>query len=132
MTTRITRELTGIELDIATALALGFEAKKSSFGNLYWSFKKFDSIYFYSGPIADYEPTRNWKQAGGFIDEYGIEFKWVTDATLETYSYILEEKHAHGGSHLEAACRLIVLSFLGESVEIPEDVLEVYNGKSSS
>lgn len=121
------RELTGFELDIATALALGLQAKESAYGTLYWSFEDYGSPYFYAGPIHLYNPTVKWGQAGGFIDEFGIEFKWVSDATIETYSYIMEEKHAHGGSHLESACRLIVVSLLGEEVNIPDDVLEAYN-----
>lgn len=129
MTVKNARELTGSELDIATALALGFEARLSSFKTLYWSFQQFDSPYCWSGPIRLFKPSQDWKQAGGFIDEFGIEFKWVSDATLETYSYIMEEKRVHGSSHLEAACRLVVVSFIGEEVDIPDELLEAYNAK---
>lgn len=128
---KIVRELSGSELDIATAMALGFKPKLSAFETLYWSVDDF-TAYWYHGPVEDYNPSKNWKQSGGFIEEFGIEFKWVTDVTIETYSHIMEEKHAHGLNHLEAACRLIVLSFLGESVDIPEDILEVYNGKDTN
>lgn len=121
------RELTGFELDIATALALGFEDKLSAYETLYWSFEEWGSPYFYAGPIDLYNPTVKWGQAGGFIDEFGIEFKWVSDATIETYSYTMQEERVYGLNHLESACRLIVVSLLGEEVDIPDDVLRAYN-----
>lgn len=131
MTVKKSAELEGVELDIATALALGFEPKLSAFETLYWSASDW-THFWYNGPVEEYKPTKNWSQAGGFIDDFGIEFKWVSDATLETYSYVLDEKRAHGDSHLESACRLVVINLLGDEVEIPDEVLEAYNGKSSS
>lgn len=132
MTVKKSAELEGVELDIATALALGFIPKISAYQTLYWSCEDFGANYFFAGPIHLYNPTRKWDQAGGFIDDFGIEFKWVSDATLETYSYVLDEKRAHGDSHLESACRLAVINLLGDEVEIPDEVLEAYNGKSSN
>lgn len=125
-----THELVGSELDIATAIALGFKTKLSAFETLVWSAEDWTS-FWYNGPVEEYNPTKKWSQAGGFIDEFGIEFKWVSDATIEAYSYIMKEKYGYGSCHLEAACRLVVLSFLDESVNIPDNLLEVYNGKSS-
>ncbi len=132
MTIKETKDLKGDELDIATAFALGFEAKTSSLGTLYWSCDKFDRSYCYNGSISRYNPSTKWIQAGDFIDWFGIEFKWISDATIETYSYTLKEKYAHGASHLEAACRLLVVNNFGETVFIPDELLEAYHGKNSS
>lgn len=63
-------------------------------------------------------PTKDWVQCGLLIDEYGIEFKWLTDATIEAYSYTLSENRSMGSDHREAACRLIAME-LGETVMVP-------------
>lgn len=66
--------------------------------------------------------STDWAQGGPLIDKYGIEFKWVTDASIEAYSYAMSENNALGGTHLEAACRLIAME-LGEVVNVPAELV---------
>ena len=66
--------------------------------------------------------STDWAQGGPLVDKYGIEFKWVTDASIEAYSYAMSENNALGGTHLEAACRLIAMG-LGETVQVPEELV---------
>lgn len=127
-----TQELHGVELDIAVAIALGFELEKSSFGTWRWMFWGNDFYPFWYGrDVEEFKPTKDWGFMGTLIDPYGIEFKWVTDATIESYSYVMEEKRGYGGNHLEAACRLIVLSTVGEEINIPEVMLEIYHAQDA-
>lgn len=133
MTTKKVKDLRGKELDMAMAIALGFEMKLSAFGTWRWyTFGNEKYPAFYNSDVENFHPTKDWKFMGTLIDEHGIEFKWVSDATVECYSHTLTEYHAVGHSHLEAACRLLVLSFVGEEIEIPVEVMEAYNGKSTS
>lgn len=133
MTTKKVKDLRGKELDMAMAIALGFEMKLSAFGTWRWyTFGNEKYPAFYNSDVENFHPTKDWKFMGTLIDEHGIEFKWVSDATIETYSYTLEERYAYGLSHLESACRLLVLSIVGDEIMIPERVLEAYNGKSTS
>lgn len=76
------------------------------------------------GDTEEWSPSTNWAQGGPLIDEYGIEFKWVTDASIEAYSYTMSENIALGGTHLEAACRLIAME-LGDVVQVPAELIEV-------
>lgn len=125
-------ELSGIDLDIAMALALGFEMELSAAETWRWTFWGSDFYpKWYNNDVEKFRPTKDWGFMGPLIDHHGIEFKWVSDATIETYSYTLVEKHAHGLNHLESACRLLVLSVVGEEIMIPGRIVEVYNGKSS-
>lgn len=69
-----------------------------------------------------YSPTTNWSQRGPLIEKEEIEFKWVSDATLEAHSYLHDPHYSHGLTHQEAACRLIVAAKLGDEVEIPDEL----------
>ncbi|AOM39651.1 phage protein NinX family protein [Xenorhabdus hominickii] len=110
-----TSELTGRALDYAVAMAQGWEKMAGYNG--------------YSTPngiviAPEYIPSWDWAQCGQLIEEYWIEFKWVTDATIEAHSYLLDGAVAYGHSHLEAACRLVVLGKIGDEVEIPDELME--------
>ncbi len=111
-------DLTGKALDWAVAYALnGKPLLEKVFPTVKWGESFTDAVL--EGRI---KPTTDWCQCGVLIDEYGIEFKWLTDATIEAYSYTLSEKQATGNDHREAACRLIALE-LGETVMVPAEFI---------
>lgn len=104
-------ELTGAALDWAVAKAIGESVIIAS-----------PTIGMPAKVVTEkfrlpFNPSTNWSQCGSLIDEHGIEFKWVSDATIEAYSYTLSEKRAYEPDHLTAACRLIAME-LGEEVGI--------------
>ena len=116
---RNTRELTGKALGWAVASTLnGKSLLEKVFPTVKWGESFVDAVL--DGRI---KPTTDWGQCGVLIDEYGIEFKWLTDATIEAYSYTLSENKSMAGDHREAACRLIALE-LGETVMVPTSLLK--------
>lgn len=114
----VTRELTGKALDWAVAVALnGTSLLSTVFPSV-----KLGQCLTHAVIDGRIKPTIDCGQCGLLIDEYGIEFEWLTDATIEAYSYTLSEKLAMGNSHREAACRLITLE-LGETVMVPAELV---------
>lgn len=109
-----TSELTGQALDWAVVSSLN---GKSLLGTAFPTVKWGES---FTNAVLDgrIKPSTDWGQCGVLIDEYGIEFKWVTDATIEAYSYTLSENRVFGQSHLQAVCRLIAME-LGETAMVP-------------
>lgn len=101
-----TAELTGPALDWAVAKATWGGDINSEFNQLF---------------LKSFHPSTDWVQGGKLIDEHGVEFKWLTDAAIEAYSYTLSENTAMGGSHLEAMCRLLAME-LGDMVQIPSEL----------
>ena len=69
--------------------------------------------------------SSDWNKCGPLIEKEEIEFKWVSDATLEAHSYLHDPHYGLGLTHQEAACRLIVHAKLGDEVEIPDELMEV-------
>lgn len=115
-----TTELTGHTLDWAVASALnGTHLLETVFPTVRWGECFSDAVL--DGRI---KPSFDWNQCGVLIDEYGIEFKWVTDATIEAYSYVLSENRVYGHGHREAACRLIAME-LGETVKVPAKLVTI-------
>lgn len=109
-----TSELTGAALDWAVAKAIGSELVEHQGDDL--------RVEICPGLAAHWSPSTSWSQCGPLIDAHGIEFKWVTDATIEAYSYTLSENRVFGQSHLQAACLLLAYE-LGDTVDVPEELL---------
>lgn len=117
-----TAELIGKDLDLMVGIAQGWKT--------YPNDSKEHGTVFHMDPdrapfgkicdVDSYHPSTDWRQCGPLIEEYGIEFKWVSDATIEAHSYLLASSTAYAvESHMVAACRLIVTAKLGETVELP-------------
>lgn len=107
-----TSELSGKALDWATGIAIGFDVRTQPNGPVY------------STTGESFNPSVNWLQCGRIIEFEGIEFKWVSDATLEAHSYLNDPHYGYGLTHQEAACRLMVVSKLGDEVDIPDELME--------
>lgn len=113
-----TEDLKGDALDWATAMAVnGNPAFFAAFGARMLGRSITKEI-----KLGEILPSVDWRQGGPLIDAFGIEFKWVTDATIEAYSYELSENRACGNTHLEAACRLISME-LGCEVKVPSELM---------
>lgn len=114
-----TSELSGVQLDVAVALALemtgGDLRVRGGYG----------CSYYNGSGLKTFSPSTDWSQCGNLIEAEGIEFKWVSDATLEAHSYLHDPHYGYGLTHQEAACRLIVASKLGDEVDIPDELMEV-------
>lgn len=114
-----TSELSGKALDWATGKSMGNHVGIDMDGRV-----KFITSY---SPleIILWQPSTDWNQCGNLIEAEGIEFKWVSDATLEAHSYLHDPHYGYGLTHQEAACRLMVVSKLGDEVDIPDELMEV-------
>ncbi|CDG95849.1 conserved hypothetical protein [Xenorhabdus bovienii str. puntauvense] len=117
-----TSELTGRALDWAVCLAIGGAANKD---NTEVQAPNRD-YYLLSNGKGNFAPSTDWSQCGELIDEYGIQLIWVSDATIEASSHLMNKLvvSEFGSNHLESACRLIVLGKLGDEVDIPDELVE--------
>lgn len=71
-----------------------------------------------------WNPSTDWSQGGPLIDQYIGEF--IRNPRCKPWARTSEESglgFANGPTILIAACRAIVASKLGETVEIPEELL---------
>lgn len=110
-------ELEGNLLDLSVAMAMDICG-----GDI--GIRKGHGCSWYNGSgLYHFTPSTSWYHCGEMIGEHGIEFKWVSDATIEAYSYTLNEQRGYGATHLVAACRLIVKSKYGDTVNIPDELL---------
>lgn len=114
-----TAELRGVQLDYAVAKAIGQKLTDEDFD------KQTGVLWFESEhEWRIWTPSTDWSQCGPLIEAEDIEFKWVSDATLEAHSYLHDPHYGYGLTHQEAACRLIVASKLGDEVDIPDELME--------
>lgn len=111
-------ELEGDLLDLSVALAVDIHG-----GDI--GIRKGHGCSYYNGSgLYHFTPSTSWYHCGQMIDEHGMEFKWVSDATIEAYSHTMNEVRSYGSNHLIAACRLIVASKFGDTVNIPNELLD--------
>lgn len=116
-----TAELFGPALDWAVARVTGVSYDPASvIKNEYdWAGRIVATTHY-----GNYSPSIKWVHGGPLIEEHGIEFKWITDATIQAYSYTMSENIAWGVTHLVAACRLIAME-LGDVVQVPAGLVRV-------
>ena len=111
-----TSELTGAALDWAVAKVISRAAEWDSSSGLLW----FES----SGhEWLVWSPSSDWEQGGPLLDKYNV---WLSDdegeAVASCHPHVNE--FIHGAStRLIAACRAIVQSQLGNTVDVPEGLL---------
>lgn len=130
-----TSELKGLALDYAVAVC---EYPNLVYGEtigLHWASKQI-VIPELKEPDCYYSPVNKWELAGQIIERAGITVgigDWDLDATpcIQNYlatSYeqvINDDQHlgSYGETHLIAAMRCYVTSKMGESVDIPDELL---------
>lgn len=112
-----TAELIGYALDWAVGVAC-----KDSEPRLYPDIRGFWLL----GPFGKpWNPSEDWSQGGPLIEKLGITLlpprypgdKW--GATYDTQSCMFD-----GGTALIAACRAIVAAKLGDTVQVPEELIK--------
>jgi len=113
-----TSELTGPALDWAVAEAEGLKPSKN------WT-----GMY--------YRPSTDWSVTGDLIDRHNIWFSSDGDNHIASlpphlmsgvYPDDIDADFPSGPTKLTAACRAIVASKLGDTVEVPEQLVEVNHG----
>ena len=123
-----TKDLTGISLDYAVALAAGATAFQSD--DIRWFFNLHGDTYVLSSGWGSmsYDPSTNWTQGGPIIEREEIGLRMNVPCspgrTWEGRPSPLARgaggKYGYGPTPLIAAMRCVVASKLGEEVEIPE------------
>lgn len=120
-------ELEGLSLRYAVAIAMGLGEE------VRWAPSEISGIAMWTDDHGCYDPTTLWEITGPLIEKYGIEvfcnlsaeqatrFK---DASPDWRACMNRgrSKHSFGVTPLIAACRAIVASQLGATVQIPEEL----------
>ena len=117
-----TAELSGAALDYMTAVAVGMECQ--IVGN------SFDTSWLEDRPdgsrsrvFGRYRPSIDWSQGGPLIESNGI---WLSDDNETEENWIASSGGVDiycGKTPLIAACRAIVATKLGDTVDVPEVLL---------
>ena len=126
-----TSELTGTALDWAVAQCLGLEVTFDSWGVCYIGKVQRDESGL--GYPAPFEPSHNWAQGGPIIEREklwigysasGTTLKLVVmeDAVVQCHKVASPVCSTTGPTVLIAAMRCYVVSKLGDTVEIPEEL----------
>lgn len=124
-----TAELVGNALDWAVAQAIG---KDVAVSRQYADGGRRVVVWYHHGRNGidgrSYCPSEHWSDGGPLLKEYAIGFvgiatqsggAWRAFSSPEDKSY-----EGIGPDHLVAACRLVVGAELGETVEVPEQLVQ--------
>lgn len=117
-----TSQLSGPALDWAVAKAdgvsVGLHYNPTAVSN-YW--------VVHSGTLARYKPSIDWVVVGCLIQLYHITLESSLDGTHWSAQCPDKEwpcwHQQEGHGPLEAVCRAIVASLLGDEVEVPDELL---------
>lgn len=126
-----TSELTGAALDWAVAKATGelvYENGEPVEVNFCRN-KDDGSVYFWTCDHSfGYQPSTDWAQGGPLIDRYRPDLQ--TTGGVGLVAYLNNDARdpdplidGHGETYLEALCRSIVAYELGDTVDVPEELL---------
>ena len=128
MTTVQTKDLTGRALDYAVALAEG--GSDPEFDGVTWSFNLAGAIKVLAkgwAPSMSYCPSADWAHGGPIIEREVITLThpkydcWTAHKYDDRDAY---ESHVlDGPTPLIAAMRCFVASKLGETIDIPQELL---------
>jgi hypothetical protein len=136
MATIKTSDLSGKALDYAVAQCVG---KKKGYAHHLLAYEELDLVSGVAHSLIQrYSPSTNWAQGGPIIERELLEvsphFKsasmekpqgvWVWKAYVLGPLNIDDSFEQEGESYLVAAMRCFVASKLGDSVEIPDELLK--------
>ncbi|ASP07888.1 TPA: phage protein NinX family protein [Pseudomonas aeruginosa] len=136
-----TCELEGAALDWAVAMAEGEEVIVHDIGQYRYDVRggihccKYGCTF---GPrsiteeVERYEPSDSWAQGGPLIEKHRFEFEWIgSDWHGEPLRFFTAcgcdmpaDATSAGPTHLIAACRAIVRAKLGETINVPAELIK--------
>ncbi|MEX0297072.1 phage protein NinX family protein [Pseudomonas putida] len=70
-----------------------------------------------------YNPWENWALGGQLIQKYRVGFGLYSDSFFAVTGLDEVPGDADGSTHLIAACRAIVAAKLGDTVQVPKELL---------
>ncbi|MEI9569465.1 phage protein NinX family protein [Atlantibacter hermannii] len=117
-----TSELSGVQLDVAVALALemtgGDLRVRGGYG----------CSYYNGSGLKTFSPSTNWSQCGELVKPHEVAFAphpvgklWRACALKAPINNVIEE----GETPQIAICRAVVAAKLGDEVDIPDELMEV-------
>lgn len=116
-----TKDLTSVALDYAVLLAKGYNEKDITIGTYGPLFGKgWLGVTLGFGSV--YQPSTNWAQGGTIIEREKIA-TYVEDGPIWTARYSGTTGTCYGDTPLIAAMRCYIASKLGDTVEIPAELL---------
>ncbi|MFW0766726.1 phage protein NinX family protein [Trabulsiella odontotermitis] len=71
-----------------------------------------------------FNPSSSWNQCGVLITRYQISFSVLTGEVYASAELHEWPGSAYGESHLQAACRAIVVARIGEEIDVPVEFLK--------
>lgn len=112
-----TSELIGPALDWAVAKAEGDE---------HWTSDR--NIDWFAWRMRNWKPSTDWAQCGPLIEKYMIRTQYAADTEKRADAGCLAQTWrpyalAHGDTLLIAACRAIVAAELGDTVQVPKELM---------
>lgn len=114
-----TSELIGAALDWAVGEVHGEWAEEP------YHLRDSDGLIWCNNHSYGYSPSTDWEQGGPLIHAYAMGFVgYDADNWLAFYCPENITHEGIGPTHLISACRAIVADKLGETVDIPEDLLK--------
>ena len=117
-----TSELSGAAVDWATGIAVGVEMFTDGGG-----------VIRHGAMATVWSPSSDWANCGPLIEEFNIDFQTCiaegdNEGNESKLAYFIHPESylvidMHGETHLIAACRAIVAAFIGDTVEVPDELI---------
>lgn len=141
-----TSELSGVQLDYAVGLALGYNIRTErkcvrgiSFDdgfinlcqevNCWFDYADNPGFISFDGqPSMLWQPSSDWSQSGWLIDDFNLSISAPfqgREAVATVQEGLSSGAHSYNGkTTLNAICRAVVSAKLGDEVEIPDEIME--------
>ena len=131
-------EATPIQLDYLVAIAKGDSVVEKHFGDFQGFYVVIDSDLF-SKVGRSYSPSSRWNQGGPIIEREHLDVCWIPANEYFPACWVVRtprpESHrdfwvtGYGPTPLIAAMRCFVISRLGDTVEVPEELAALVKGE---
>jgi len=130
-------DLSGAALDWAVANANGFAVQVrpyAEFCNASTGHKvkvRYHRVWYeFDSDLEEYSPSADWAQCGFLIDKYRPDVQTNRDGQIAAYlNNSLSDTEplaiGRGDAYLVAVCRAIVAARLGDTVQVPAELVEV-------
>jgi hypothetical protein len=127
-----TAELSGVQLDYAVAMVTSTDVRIiSPEGDDQWLISEPDNDESrYEGFIC-YSPSTDWSQCGPLIESHDLRIisagteGWQAGTRVNSLGWNARYDDWFGSTPMVAICRAVVASKLGDTVDIPDELMEV-------